>query len=1220
MRKKLLVVALGFTSSMGLVGCNDDSSSTTSSTVNPNTPTTPKTTYSVTAIDGYLKNAHVWLDLDGDFQLDEGEPSAITGDGGKADLNVTGISNPENYSVIVRSIKGKTLDEDTGNTVAADYVMSAPAGEQHVTPLSTLVHVRLETNDTLTKEQAVAEVATELGIDDKDVLGDFIEEKRTEAAFGARNLVSAGILPETPAELKNEADENAPGTLISKATTANTTIKTFVEQKKQEAQQNGEELDLRNQLMDSEGNIVSDNDADGVPNTDDFAPDDPKEWLDSDNDNIGDNADTDDDNDNTLDEYDAFPFDPTETTDTDGDFIGNNADTDDDNDNVIDSEDAFPLDSSESADNDKDGIGNNADNDDDNDGTDDSHDAFPFDPTETIDTDGDQIGNNADTDDDNDNVIDTEDAFPLDSSETTDTDGDGIGNNRDTDDDNDGVDDENDIAPTDPEAGLSDIAKVITFLQESSNIYAPFTDGNDSEGEKLVVEKFTINGSDASVATRYIVNADKSLSESPSSEHTDVIMTASGWTTIDDQFAVSMGDNSITVYPASAPEMTYTASGTVKDLADQLIAGNSGEWGEKVNPQARYPQGAAGALLTLTANTDMYELDNHSPWFWRGNNGLDDGENATTLTELLSSTAAGDGAQAGTTKGISLGYSNGFDFGVELVQDGTANYYNWQWQQGTVAQVGSGTWSMRTINGEEILEFTVPDGVISQWGNDWNYDTPHLLLSAHEGKVRFGSFTPAGTTEDDDSALLINTIAYTALLEAVDMSSESVSLKTCTTGDSSENSAATKADFEQALTNCGGVSEPITAEMLTGQNFHRVNSEGEKRDYTFNADGTVSVYKNNVEAYKQNWAISGNYVVLTETWGENGEANSEWIWALLDRNDSQWSVKFYDSETYRNDQNDLVTENYVWSTIFDLQPVNTVPTCNIQEVEAGATLEGFNTQLTACSDTLPTVSYENIANGALTRVNSTSQTRAYVFHSDNTATYYKNGQPKSRIWSLDAEGTLKITANETAEFYDLLRVINEGSGELEFAVFSNEENAIWKTSYKDFDPNVNLVECDAMNSAWDDANDRPLVFSSYEEFKQSVIECQSSLNGSTTTPVAKFSTEFIGTGIVLAASDGTEYEEYRLNEDGTGTYTFRDEAENGIEQLSWSIHEDGILKVVINFTENGIAQTSTDYLAIVSTNGIQFSLKILSVSTEWQSVNPTGGGDLWSGVFSYPAL
>lgn len=185
-----------------------------------------------------------------------------------------------------------------------------------------------------------------------------------------------------------------------------------------------------------------DRDGDGVPDVSDAFPDDPAEWLDSDNDGIGNNADFDDDNDGVPDDNDDLPLDPNESVDTDSDGIGNNADPDDDNDGVLDQNDAFPLDSSESLDSDLDGIGNNADPDDDNDGVLDQNDAFPLDASESVDTDSDGIGNNADTDDDNDGVLDGEDAFPLDSNEFIDSDGDGIGNNADLDDDNDGVNDE----------------------------------------------------------------------------------------------------------------------------------------------------------------------------------------------------------------------------------------------------------------------------------------------------------------------------------------------------------------------------------------------------------------------------------------------------------------------------------------------------------------------------------------------------------------------------------------------------------------------------------------------------------------------------------------------------------------------------------------------------------------------------------------------------------
>ncbi|MEY8263586.1 MAG: thrombospondin type 3 repeat-containing protein, partial [Bermanella sp.] len=166
---------------------------------------------------------------------------------------------------------------------------------------------------------------------------------------------------------------------------------------------------------------------------------------------IGNHTDTDDDGDGVADTDDAFPLDASEWLDTDGDGIGNNADTDDDGDGIGDNLDAFPLDPAEWLDTDGDGIGNHLDADDDGDLVLDINDAFPLDASEWLDTDGDGIGNNLDTDDDNDGVLDINDAFPLDDSEWLDTDGDGIGNNADTDDDNDGIPDVDDANPLHPD-------------------------------------------------------------------------------------------------------------------------------------------------------------------------------------------------------------------------------------------------------------------------------------------------------------------------------------------------------------------------------------------------------------------------------------------------------------------------------------------------------------------------------------------------------------------------------------------------------------------------------------------------------------------------------------------------------------------------------------------------------------------------------------------------
>jgi len=86
-----------------------------------------------------------------------------------------------------------------------------------------------------------------------------------------------------------------------------------------------------------------DSDGDGVPDGSDAFPQDPNEWLDTDADGTGNNADTDDDADGTPDAEDDFPLDPAETADTDGDGTGDNADTDDDGDGVADAEDPEPL-------------------------------------------------------------------------------------------------------------------------------------------------------------------------------------------------------------------------------------------------------------------------------------------------------------------------------------------------------------------------------------------------------------------------------------------------------------------------------------------------------------------------------------------------------------------------------------------------------------------------------------------------------------------------------------------------------------------------------------------------------------------------------------------------------------------------------------------------------------------------------------------------------------
>ncbi|MEZ9628828.1 thrombospondin type 3 repeat-containing protein [Vibrio breoganii] len=426
MKKKTLVLAIA---SCLLVACSDSDSPQVS---------TSKDVLEVKAIDGYLRNALVWLDINDNYQLDEGEPSARSGDSGLTSLDVSGIDNYQDYPVVVKAIKGETIDEDEPEkAITYDFVMSAPAGETNITPFTTLVKITMDTTGA-SKEEATAEVAELVGVPEEQLMTDYTEVD--EVANKAANIVETGVLPETEEEAVEVSETENYLTETEEVTEVIAVVKEL------EADQviitDGETYEA----VEDEGD--NDRDNDGYLDDNDTFPMDSSEWLDSDNDGVGDNSDVfpldpsetiDTDEDGVGDNGDAFPSDPTETQDSDKDGVGDNGDAfpedpsetkDTDDDGVGDNKDAFPKDGDETLDSDGDGVGDNGD-------------AFPLDPEETLDTDGDGVGNN-------------EDAFPENEDETHDFDNDGTGDNADTDDDNDTVADSDDNCPYVPNDAQKD--------------------------------------------------------------------------------------------------------------------------------------------------------------------------------------------------------------------------------------------------------------------------------------------------------------------------------------------------------------------------------------------------------------------------------------------------------------------------------------------------------------------------------------------------------------------------------------------------------------------------------------------------------------------------------------------------------------------------------------------------------------------------------------------
>ncbi len=147
--------------------------------------------------DGYLANASVFLDRNGNYRLDAGEPFTTSDPNGSFSLNV----DPDDvgrYPVVAVAIKGQTIDLDTGLSVANGFTLSMPAlavsgaaGGNFISPLSTQVRELLETGKYATLQQAMDQVATRMGLSiGTNMLVDYKAANNAVMTTAAKNIAS----------------------------------------------------------------------------------------------------------------------------------------------------------------------------------------------------------------------------------------------------------------------------------------------------------------------------------------------------------------------------------------------------------------------------------------------------------------------------------------------------------------------------------------------------------------------------------------------------------------------------------------------------------------------------------------------------------------------------------------------------------------------------------------------------------------------------------------------------------------------------------------------------------------------------------------------------------------------------------------------------------------------------------------------------------------------
>lgn len=131
---------------------------------------TPASSISGKVADGYLVGAKVFLDKNGNYQLDAGEPSAMTDANGAYTLNVE-PADVGKYPIVAMAIQGQTVDRDTNQTVSAGYVLSMPAsaisgtvGSNFISPMSTLLREKMAANPAMTLTEAMTQLRNQMNL------------------------------------------------------------------------------------------------------------------------------------------------------------------------------------------------------------------------------------------------------------------------------------------------------------------------------------------------------------------------------------------------------------------------------------------------------------------------------------------------------------------------------------------------------------------------------------------------------------------------------------------------------------------------------------------------------------------------------------------------------------------------------------------------------------------------------------------------------------------------------------------------------------------------------------------------------------------------------------------------------------------------------------------------------------------------------------------------
>jgi hypothetical protein len=189
--KKYLVTAATLLTVGLIAGCGSGTGASTTST-------TSTTSVSGKVADGYLVNATVFMDKNGNYMLDAGEPSTTTDANGAYMLTINSADMGK-YPIVALATKGMTIDMDNPTqTMTNSYVLSMPknsvsgmVSSNFISPMSTQLREMMETGKYATMQDAMNALSAKLGMPaGTNMLQDYMAANHIGMHTAAQNIAN----------------------------------------------------------------------------------------------------------------------------------------------------------------------------------------------------------------------------------------------------------------------------------------------------------------------------------------------------------------------------------------------------------------------------------------------------------------------------------------------------------------------------------------------------------------------------------------------------------------------------------------------------------------------------------------------------------------------------------------------------------------------------------------------------------------------------------------------------------------------------------------------------------------------------------------------------------------------------------------------------------------------------------------------------------------------